>query len=148
MAAGKERMRQACERGGTSLYTTGIHPGVVSDAMLFALTSMSQKIESITALEMLDCSSYDAPVLSALGFGWTPAEDAKRFNTRILHYYWGRSSGSWRRPTNCNWMKSDIFANLRSLTAALRHRVDYQSSLGKSRACITDCKEWSAALRW
>lgn len=84
-----QRLQQACERGKTTLYTTGIHPGVFSDAMLFSLTSMSQQIESITALEMLDCSSYDAPVLSALGFGWTPEEDAKRFDSQILHYYWG-----------------------------------------------------------
>lgn len=84
-----QRLQQACERGQSTLYTTGIHPGVFSDAMLDALTSMSQQIDSITALEMLDCSSYDAPVLSALGFGWTPEDDAKRFDPQILHYYWG-----------------------------------------------------------
>mgnify|MGYP001593241104 CR=1 FL=1 len=83
-----QRLRSACEKGRSTLYTTGIHPGVFSDAMLYAVTSMSQQIESITALEMLDCSMYDATVLSALGFGWTPEEDARRFDPQILHYYW------------------------------------------------------------
>src|SRR5581483_111156 len=34
------RLQTACEQGGSTLFTTGIHPGVVSDAMLFALTSL------------------------------------------------------------------------------------------------------------
>lgn len=34
---------------------TGIHPGVVSDALLFALTSLAQRIDSISAAELLDC---------------------------------------------------------------------------------------------
>ena len=83
------RLQQACEQGQSTLYTTGIHPGVVSDSILFALTSMSQQIESLNALEMLDCSSYDGVVLAALGFGSTPEEDAAKFDSNILLYYWG-----------------------------------------------------------
>lgn len=84
-----DRLAAACEKGQTSLYNTGIHPGVVSDAMLFALTNLSQRIDLISAAELLDCSSYDPPVISALGFGKTVEEDAQTFDTAILHYYWG-----------------------------------------------------------
>jgi hypothetical protein len=84
-----DRLASACQQGQTSLYNTGIHPGVVSDAMLFALTNLSQRIDVISAAELLDCSSYDPPVISALGFGKTLEEDAETFDLGILHYYWG-----------------------------------------------------------
>jgi 4-hydroxy-tetrahydrodipicolinate reductase len=84
-----DRLAAACAKGKSTLYNTGIHPGVVSDAMLFALTNLSQRIDSISAAELLDCSSYDPPVISALGFGKTIEEDAATFDTTILHYYWG-----------------------------------------------------------
>jgi 4-hydroxy-tetrahydrodipicolinate reductase len=84
-----ERLAGACDQGRSSLYNTGIHPGVVSDALLFALTNLSQRIDLISAAELLDCSSYDPPVISALGFGKTLAEDAESFDPAILHYYWG-----------------------------------------------------------
>jgi 4-hydroxy-tetrahydrodipicolinate reductase len=83
------RLQKACAKGDSTLYNTGIHPGVVSDAMLFALTNLSQRIDMISAAELLDCSSYDPPVISALGFGKTIEEDAATFDTAILHYYWG-----------------------------------------------------------
>jgi 4-hydroxy-tetrahydrodipicolinate reductase len=84
-----KRLQQACEQGGTTLFNTGIHPGVVSDAMLFALTSLAQRIDSISAAELLDCSCYDPVVIHALGFGKTVEQDAAEFDTAILHYYWG-----------------------------------------------------------
>jgi hypothetical protein len=83
------RLRAACERGGSTLFNTGIHPGVVSDAMLFALTSLAGRIDSISAAELLDCSCYDPVVIHALGFGKSVEQDAAEFDTAILHYYWG-----------------------------------------------------------
>ncbi|MUL65886.1 hypothetical protein BOO86_15530 [Mycobacterium sp. CBMA 234] len=84
-----DRLTVACHEGQTTLYNTGIHPGVVSDAMLFAVTNLSQRIDLISAAELLDCSSYDPPVISALGFGKTIEEDSASFDLDILHYYWG-----------------------------------------------------------
>jgi len=84
-----DRLTAACQEGQSTLYNTGIHPGVVSDAMLFAVTNLSQRIDQISAAELLDCSSYDPPVISALGFGKTLEEDAETFDLGIMHYYWG-----------------------------------------------------------
>ncbi|MFE3000823.1 hypothetical protein ACFXG4_38240 [Nocardia sp. NPDC059246] len=84
-----ERLNKACLDGQSTLYNTGIHPGVVSDQMLFALTNLSQGIEAISAAEHLDCSSYDPVVISALGFGKTIEQDAEEFDPAIVHFYWG-----------------------------------------------------------
>jgi hypothetical protein len=93
-----ERLEAACREGGSTLYNTGIHPGVVSDQLLFAASNLSQRIDRISAAEHLDCSCYDALVIGALGFGKALEDDAEQFDDAILYYYWGdivRSFAEW-----------------------------------------------------
>ncbi|MCX2934564.1 dihydrodipicolinate reductase [Mycobacterium sp. CVI_P3] len=66
------RLHDAAERGGASLYGTGINPGLAS---VVALTSAAacREIERISIHEAVDCTPYASPeTWTALGFGSPP----------------------------------------------------------------------------
>lgn len=82
------RLTDACEQGGSSLHFTGIFPGLMCDSLIFSLSNLSHRIESVTMAEMLEISSYDSAMLKALGFGQHPAADADEFPAEFLNFYW------------------------------------------------------------
>jgi hypothetical protein len=55
-----EALRAACEKGGTTLHGTGIHPGGMTERIPLMLSSFSQKITGIRAEEFSDCRTYGA----------------------------------------------------------------------------------------
>jgi hypothetical protein len=66
------RLHEAAERGGASLYGSGINPGLAS---VVALTSAAacREIERISIHEAVDCTPYASPeTWRALGFGAPP----------------------------------------------------------------------------
>ena len=71
----RERLEQACKRGGTSLYASGSTPGYSTETVLFALTSIMRRIDKITQTECADISSRNSPemLFDLLGFGRDPA---------------------------------------------------------------------------
>jgi hypothetical protein len=56
----RERIVEACERGGTSMFGSGINPGLVQ---LLAITTagMSDRIDKVTIDEAADTTFYDSP---------------------------------------------------------------------------------------
>ncbi len=66
------RLREAAERGGVSLYGSGINPGLASVVALTAAAAC-REIERISVFEAVDCTSYEsAEAWQALGFGSPP----------------------------------------------------------------------------
>ena len=51
-----KRLSDSANRGGSSIYSTGIEPGFGCDLFAVALTSMSSRIYSIRGLEITDYS--------------------------------------------------------------------------------------------
>jgi hypothetical protein len=67
-----KRLHQAGERGGVSLYGSGLNPGLAS---VVALTSAAacREIDRISIHEAVDCTPYESPeTWRALGFGSLP----------------------------------------------------------------------------
>ena len=60
LGAERERLVEACERGGSTLMGTGVSPGF---AELVALTvaGICNRIDKVTVLEQADTSLYDSP---------------------------------------------------------------------------------------
>ena len=65
------RLVEAAERGGASLYSSGIEPGFAADQLVLTLLTMSNTIRSVRTQEIFDYSAY--PVAFAMfevfGFG-------------------------------------------------------------------------------
>lgn len=71
----KRQLELACEKGSSSLYITGVHPGW-ANSMVTALTGGCRRVESVTLLESADCSTYQsAETWQALGFSLPEATD-------------------------------------------------------------------------
>jgi hypothetical protein len=76
-------LREAAERGGASIYGTGINPGLASVVAL-AASATCRQVERISVSEAADCTGYEsARQWKVLGFGSPPdrpdlAERAQR----------------------------------------------------------------------
>lgn len=70
----RERVEDACRRGGSSLYSTGASPGFISEALPLVLTLLTRRLDRLTVNEYADMSSRDSPqmIFDLLGFGRAP----------------------------------------------------------------------------
>jgi hypothetical protein len=72
------RLREACLRGGTSLYASGIYPGHAPMVAL-AASAMCSRIDRLSVLESLDIAGYaNEQMFRAQGFGLDPSDPAAR----------------------------------------------------------------------
>ena len=71
-----ERLRAACEAGGSSLHGTGIHPGFSGDLLPITMARLSFSIEQIIVQELADLRRHPSKnmVFDGLGFGRDPDE--------------------------------------------------------------------------
>ncbi|SEG85034.1 4-hydroxy-tetrahydrodipicolinate reductase [Thermomonospora echinospora] len=80
----RKRVEAACERGGTSIHSTGSSPGFITEAVPLVLTSIQRRLDRLTISEFADLSQRDSPGLlfDVMGFGKPPAELDER---RLAH---------------------------------------------------------------
>jgi 4-hydroxy-tetrahydrodipicolinate reductase len=64
-------VRQAALDGGSSLWVNGIDPGFANDWLPLVLTGMSERIDEIRCMEILNYATYDQPMVlfDLMGFG-------------------------------------------------------------------------------
>jgi 4-hydroxy-tetrahydrodipicolinate reductase len=72
----RERVEAACERGGTSIHSTGSSPGFISEAVPLVLASIQRRLDALTIDEFADLSERNSPALlfELMGFGSDPAQ--------------------------------------------------------------------------
>ncbi|MBY8862312.1 dihydrodipicolinate reductase [Nocardia sp. CA2R105] len=60
LGEGRDRIAEACQRGGSTIFGSGVSPGF---AELLAITaaSASDRVDKITVSESADCTFYDSP---------------------------------------------------------------------------------------
>ena len=70
----RKRVEAACERGGTSIHSTGSSPGFITEAVPLVLTSIARRLDSLTIDEYADLSQRPSPELlfGVMGFGTEP----------------------------------------------------------------------------
>jgi 4-hydroxy-tetrahydrodipicolinate reductase len=71
----RERIEAACQRGGTSIHSTGSSPGFISEAVPLVLASIQRQLDSMVIEEFADLSQRNSPELlfDLMGFGADPA---------------------------------------------------------------------------
>jgi 2,4-diaminopentanoate dehydrogenase len=70
LGAGRDRIAQACEDGGSTIFGSGINPGFVQ---LFAIVSagLSDRVDKVSMLESADTTIYNSPATEIpMGFGY------------------------------------------------------------------------------
>jgi 2,4-diaminopentanoate dehydrogenase len=78
----RERLESACARGGSSIHSTGVSPGFISEALPIVLTSIQRRLDRLRIAEFADLSSRNSPTLlfDLMGFGQDPSTfDAGRW---------------------------------------------------------------------
>jgi 2,4-diaminopentanoate dehydrogenase len=58
--ANRQRVIDACERGGASIFGSGINPGFV-DLLAIVAAGGSERVDKVTVIEEADISGYDSP---------------------------------------------------------------------------------------
>ncbi|WP_416979652.1 dihydrodipicolinate reductase [Streptomyces sp. T028] len=81
----RERVEEACARGGTSVHSTGSSPGFITEAVPLVLVSVQRRLETLIVHEFADLSRRDSPGLlfDVMGFGRAPAGE---FDERHLSH--------------------------------------------------------------
>jgi hypothetical protein len=85
-------LRDACERGDTTMYVNGIDPGFSGDLLPLAALSITERAEQIVVQEICDYGSYDDADFTGVqfGFGTTPEDDPPMlFLPGVLTSVWG-----------------------------------------------------------
>ncbi len=70
LGEGRERIVEACKRGGSTIFGSGINPGFIQ---LFAIVSagLSDRVDKVSMLESADTTIYNSPATEIpMGFGY------------------------------------------------------------------------------
>jgi hypothetical protein len=67
-----DRIRNACRRGGATIFGSGAHPGI-SNMVGMVLSGACERVDEIRITESVDCSTYEsAETQKAMGFSQDP----------------------------------------------------------------------------
>ena len=85
----RQRVEDACARGGSSLYSTGSSPGFITEALPLVLLSLQRKLNHLLIEEFADMSSRNSPelIFDLMGFGRDPGH----FDPRGVEQHGGAS---------------------------------------------------------
>jgi 4-hydroxy-tetrahydrodipicolinate reductase len=70
----RERVEAACRRGNSSIHSTGVSPGFITEAVPLVLTSLQRRLDRLHIHEFADVSSRNSPsmLFEIMGFGQDP----------------------------------------------------------------------------
>jgi hypothetical protein len=86
-----EPVRRAAVDGGVSLWVNGIDPGFANDLLPLALTGISERVDQVRCLEILDYSTYHnrKVLFDIMGFGGALADIPLLLQPGVLSLAWG-----------------------------------------------------------
>ncbi|MFC9659507.1 dihydrodipicolinate reductase [Nocardia sp. NPDC127606] len=74
LGAGRERLEEACRRGGSTIFGSGVSPGF-AQLLAIVAANVCDRVDKITIAESADTTFYDSPATERpVGFG-TPIDD-------------------------------------------------------------------------
>ena len=84
-------VRKAALDGGASLWVNGIDPGFANDWLPLVVTGISERIEEVRCLEILNYATYDQPMVlfDIMGFGRPLDETPLLLQPGMLTTAWG-----------------------------------------------------------
>ena len=133
----RERIEDACRRGGTSIHSTGSSPGFSTEALPIVLLSLQRRLDSLTIDEYADVSSRDSPemIFHIMGFGKPPAA----FNEHMLAHVKEGFANSFHALANAIGMPLDKLGSAGGVRARVATRTHCgRCDRGGHRRCATN----------
>ena len=86
-----EPLAAACKAGNSSFFTSGIDPGFGNEFFPLSLTAISERIDSLHVMEILNYDTYDQPTVlfDTMGFGKALDHTPLLLMDGILSFAWG-----------------------------------------------------------
>ena len=78
-----ERIRKACEKGNSTIFGSGAHPGMTNMVGMVLSAASCERVDEIRITESVDCSTYEsAGTQTAMGFSQDPDTPGLAENVR------------------------------------------------------------------
>jgi 4-hydroxy-tetrahydrodipicolinate reductase len=86
-----EPLAAACKTGNASFFTSGIDPGFGNEFFPLALTAISERVDSLRVMEVLNYDTYDQPTVlfDTMGFGKPIDHTPMLLLPGVLTFAWG-----------------------------------------------------------
>ncbi len=86
-----KQLEEACAKGGTSFFTSGIDPGFANDVLPLVLSGLSEHWEEIRIQEIVNYATYDSPkvLFDIMGFGKPLDHTPLLLSPGALSFGWG-----------------------------------------------------------
>jgi len=148
---GRARVRDACARGGSSIYATGSSPGFITDALPFALLSLQRRLDLIEIEEFANLSRRDSPqmLFELMGFGQPLASHDPSRSSFLLTEFGpplGVVAQAAGRPVD-EWTCSGEVAAARRTTSILAGEIA-EGTVAAQRTVISGRCEGAEVLRF
>lgn len=87
----RDKLEVACQKGGSSLLTSGIDPGFANDLLPLTLTGLCGNWHEIRVLEIINYATYNQPVVlfETMGFGQPLETTPLLLTPGTLEFAWG-----------------------------------------------------------
>ncbi len=84
-------LKKAAAEGNATLYVNGIDPGFANDWLPLSITSISERIDEVRCVELLNYNTYDQPMIlfDVMGFGKPLDEPCMLLTPGVLTLAWG-----------------------------------------------------------
>jgi 2,4-diaminopentanoate dehydrogenase len=117
-------VRQAARDGGVSLWVNGIDPGFANDWLPLVVSGISERIEQVRCMEILNYATYNQPMVlfDIMGFGGSLDETPLLLQPGVLTTAWG--SVVQQLATGLGIVLDDIAEHVERLPAPETFAVD------------------------
>jgi 4-hydroxy-tetrahydrodipicolinate reductase len=87
----RDKLVDACRRGGTSFFTSGIDPGFANDVLPLTLSGLCQRWDEVRILEIINYATYNQPqvLFETMGFGKPLDHTPLLLTPGTLSFAWG-----------------------------------------------------------
>jgi hypothetical protein len=85
------RLEEACRKGGTTFFTSGIDPGFANDTLPLVLTGVCERIDQLRVMEIVNYDTYNQPqvLFETMGFAKPLDHQPILLIPGILSLAWG-----------------------------------------------------------
>jgi hypothetical protein len=87
----RDQLAEACKKGRSSFFTSGIDPGFANDILPLVLTGLCGNWHEVRILEIINYATYNQPqvLFETMGFGRPLSDTPMLLTPGILEFAWG-----------------------------------------------------------